>query len=185
MMNENTLIAVMSTVSPSDRTLDGSASTKQITDNGVIPTAEIRITNPRLTTGTHTNIDTSKPNVLQKRKVAIANSPKEHPVSEMIRSGFLPSVSTNLAANNVPTIWTNAITTDDSSGEIFVPDRANIVDAYTINTKTPQLWLRNANTIPITISLMTIGSTVNLIGNLNKLRDPILNVYFTHKYLSM
>lgn len=65
MTKHDALIETVPTVNPNDRTFDGSASTKQINDNGTMPTDETRITKPKLETGTQVNIDVSYPNLSQ------------------------------------------------------------------------------------------------------------------------
>lgn len=58
-MNANKDIELVPIVRPNERTLAGKTSTKQINDNGTIPTDEIKTTKPKLVTGTHLNIDMS------------------------------------------------------------------------------------------------------------------------------
>lgn len=65
MTKHDALIETVPTVNPNDRTFVGSASTKQISDNGTMPTDETRITKPRLETGTQVNIDVSYPSLSQ------------------------------------------------------------------------------------------------------------------------
>lgn len=61
MPNADKHMKLVAIVRPNDRTFDGKISTKQINDKGIMPTDEIKMTNPKLVTGTQVNIGMSNP----------------------------------------------------------------------------------------------------------------------------
>lgn len=127
--NADMFIEIMPIVSPIVRTLVGKTSTVQIDPNGTIPTDEMKTTNDMLMTGTHVNADKSYANESQYKYVAIVKIPMAEPANDTIKSNFLPCVSMNLVAINVPAICMTARTMDDVFADRLEPDSANMVDA--------------------------------------------------------
>lgn len=135
-------------------TFDGMCSTILRYINGTTPDDAAKKTNKRLTTGTHSNASTSKPEDLRKQYNAKINIPKAEPSREMISNVLRPKVSDNVAVHKFPINCVTAIEIAEICGSIFVaPAALKIITAYVVKTRNPVMHAKAANTDPFKIPI--------------------------------